>query len=210
MRDPTPNLASRAFALLGLSILVAACSGGPAPAGSAPGGSARVGSATPISSAATTGTPTATTAPSALGSLKHDSPELEALLPAIVARRSLYKWSVRGANFFGLTSPLTPEDLKSIEAGLATEGLALDDVAQAVAGRSVFADPPYFVTAYRFGNVQAEALPRGLGVDNPDAGAWSQPRSGASSWLSAPKRCSTRPNTSTVDRTSTTPPTPGS
>lgn len=174
MRRLAEILAARAFAILGACILVAACGGGSAPAGSAPAGSVPAGSATPMQTAAATGTPTPTTAPSPIGSLKHDSPELEAILPAVVARRSLYKWSVRGANFFGLTSPLTPDDLKSIEADLATEGLQLDDVAQAVAGRSKPTDPPYFVTAYRFGDVQAEALPRGLGVDNPDAGAWSQ------------------------------------
>jgi|SRR5580765_359544 len=174
MRGLAAIMTSRAFAVLGVCILVAACGAGSAPSGSAPPGSASAGSATPIHTTAASGTLTPTTAPSTIGSLKHDSPELEAMLPAVVVRRSLYKWSVRGANFFGLTSPLTPEDLESIEADLATEGLQLDDVAQAVAGRSAPSDPPYFVTAYRFGDVQAEALPRGLGVDSPEAGAWSQ------------------------------------
>ncbi len=174
MQSTAAILATRAFALLGVCILAAACAAGPAPRGSGPAGSALAGTATPISTAAAIGNLTPTTAPSTVGSLKHDSPELEAMLPAVVVRRSLYKWSVRGANFFALTSPLTPEDLKSIEDDLAIEGLQLDDVAQAVAGRSAPTDPPYFVTAYRFGDIQAKALPRGLGVDNPEAGAWSQ------------------------------------
>ena len=109
------------------------------------------------------------------GGFPHQLPDLEAILPTVVAGRTMAKWSVRGADFFGLHGPLTADELKGIEADLASEGLVLDDVGLAIAGRSdVDVDPPYFVNAYRFAGFPADGLPRELGIDNPDPGAWTE------------------------------------
>lgn len=105
--------------------------------------------------------------------MQHQAPELEALLPTVVAGRTLASWSVRGASYFGLGGPVPADDLAEIAAELASDGLQLDDVAMAVAGRSsVQADRPYMVTAIRFNGVPAGTYPLSAGIDHADAGAW--------------------------------------
>src|SRR5512134_1409534 len=78
----------------------------------------------------------------------HDAPDLEVMLPSNVAGRELARWSVRGRNVFG---SVTDQGVAAIRQGLELEGLTIDDVAQAVAGRmDVATDPPYLIVAYRF------------------------------------------------------------
>jgi len=115
---------------------------------------------------------------------KHEWVELEWLLPATVAGRPLIRWSVRGADYYGMSESLTADELLSIQTHLVSLGLTLDDVGAAIGGRSdVALDPPYFVNAYRFGSLPASELPRGLGIDHPEAGAWKEARVGGKAVL---------------------------
>jgi hypothetical protein len=105
--------------------------------------------------------------------LEHQLPDLEAMLPAAVGDRPLRRWSVRGADHFAGTR-LTAEALEELEADLAADGLGIDDVGMAVAGRSdAGKDPPYFVFAFRFRTIPADTLPPVIGVQHPEAASWT-------------------------------------
>lgn len=103
---------------------------------------------------------------------RHSAPDLEEMLPDLVAGRAMTKASHVGADVFDIA---TAAEAQANEADLARLGLSLADVSRAAAGRSdVDDDPPYFVMAYRFAGVRAETLPMELGIDRADAGSWTR------------------------------------
>lgn len=104
----------------------------------------------------------------------HDAPELEALLPAVVAGQALYRWSALGINYFGGVGGLADEELATLEADLATEGFTIDDFSQGTAGRSDLSDRPYLILVFHVRGVAATDLPLGMHMDNPQAGAFEQ------------------------------------
>jgi hypothetical protein len=90
--------------------------------------------------------------------LSHEAPEVEALLPASVAGRPLAAWSVRGESAFRLWG-MTPDEVQAASETLASEGIELDDVVQATAGRSdTGTDPPYFVLAFHIPEAARDLL----------------------------------------------------
>ncbi len=101
----------------------------------------------------------------------HDVPDLEAVLPGNVGGRELARWSARGQSLLAF---LTDQDVAAIGHALAPKGLTIDDFVLAAAGRmNVASDPPHIVVAYRAGTIPAVELPRRLGIDHPEAGAWT-------------------------------------
>jgi hypothetical protein len=131
--------------------------------------SAGLATATPEATALRSAEPTRSL-PEKFSTDVHDAPELERLLPAAVAGRPLYRWSVLGTQFFGDVIGMTDDQLTALESDLAIDGLVLDDFSYAVAGRELLEDPPYFVTVIRVRDVLAKELPLGFGLDYPDAG----------------------------------------
>jgi len=103
----------------------------------------------------------------------HQAPELEAGLPEAVAGRSLDRWSVAGEDYFTTVLGLGPDDLAQLKADLARDGMTVDDVEYAVAGRGDLEDPPYFIFAIHIRGIAAETLPDGTGIDHPDAGTFT-------------------------------------
>src|SRR5207249_5384560 len=86
-----------------------------------------------------------------VGSYPHQAPEIEAVLPASVARRDLTRWSVRGRCWLELLVK-TPGDIDPFVAQFKTptNPNPVDDarLVYGVAGRAdTQADPPYFVFA---------------------------------------------------------------
>jgi hypothetical protein len=80
----------------------------------------------------------------------HQVPELEGLLPASVAGRSLARWSVRGPCWVQVVTGLPPADIDGYVARLESSDdpgrIDLAHLAYAVAGRSnTKNDPPFFV-----------------------------------------------------------------
>jgi len=92
----------------------------------------------------------------------HDDPELESMLPATVAGRSLERWSVRGERAYAVGRSLDVREVADIEADLAAVGVALADVSHAIAGRARSSDPPYLIDAWRFGERPATESPLDL------------------------------------------------
>ena len=108
----------------------------------------------------------------------HQAPDLEAMLPDVVAGRRLYRWSVHGIDFYQ-GDPPAPHELEEIEAELTEAGLQLGDMARAVAGRDDPAtDPPYLVYAVRIGYLPAEIRDLDVDMDHPGAGTWTSTRVG--------------------------------
>lgn len=167
-----PNLhvlSIKSLGALAFAVVVAAC-GGQAPDSAAT--SPPQDSPTPVSTPAAS---TPRSVPALPTALPHQVPDLEAVLPRSVAGRELSIWSVRGLDFLTLMGQhdLTEAELAEMEQELALEGLTLDDIAQATAGRTdVDSDPPYFLFAYRFGEIVASELPVSLGLDHADLGTW--------------------------------------
>ena len=178
-RDPTAR-GAQVVAPLAIVLLLAACSATPA----APP------SESPEATPRPTATPRATVAPSpdaspspiasSAGSSSaqvidlHDAPELEALLPSEVAGRPLYRWSAQGVNYLGRVLGLTDAELATAEEDLAIDGLVLDDLIQATAGRDSLDDPPYFVIVLQIRGYLAQKLGPRTYVDHPEAGEFEQ------------------------------------
>jgi hypothetical protein len=80
---------------------------------------------------------------------------------------------VRGVNYFTI-GDLTDEELASLEADLAAEGLALDDFAMGFAGRADPSDPPYHVNVIHIKGVPAIDIPLGISMEHPEAGEFEQ------------------------------------
>lgn len=167
-------------ASLAVVLLLAACASAPEATPAATPEATSSATATPTPTAAptpaTTPKTTATLPESILPSDEdfHDAPELEALLPAVVAGRPLFRWSVRGANYFSHVGFLTDEELANLEGDLATEGYILDDFSQGTAGRDTSDDPPYFVIVLHVRGFLARDLPRESNLDHPEAGDFGQ------------------------------------
>ena len=69
----------------------------------------------------------------------------------------------------------TATDVAAFATALAAEGLSLDDVSLAVAGRSdVQHDPPHLILAYRLTGHPGNDWPPTIGVDHPDAAAFQE------------------------------------
>ena len=84
--------------------------------------------------------------------LQHQSPTIEALLPAKVLGRATYRWSVVGRCWLALTVGAYPGGVDGFLASLQGSGspipLNLDHLVYGVDGRvDTTADPPYFVYA---------------------------------------------------------------
>jgi hypothetical protein len=114
------------------------------------------------------------TIPPACGpEIPHDAPDLEALLPTVVAGRTLSKESYHGRLLTLCVQGGTQSDVDELAALLAEEDLGLDDMSQATAGRSdTKTDPPYFVLAYRLTGHPGSEWPPRTGLDYPDLAAF--------------------------------------
>ena len=167
--------------MLLVALLVGACAGTSRDSASgAPFSSASQSAALPSPSTPSTSPPVSPTAsesslgtarPSVDPSARHEDPQLEGQLPASVVGQPLYRWSVRGTDYFSM-DPANVANLEGIKSNLAQLGLAIDDVSEATAGRALLRDPPYFVIAIRFKGIAADQLPPQLGVQdlgNPQA-----------------------------------------
>ena len=77
----------------------------------------------------------------------HQAPELEALLPDVVAGRELARWSIQGRCGLDVVFGEIPGGVDGLLAGSDTP-IDLEHINYAVAGRSnTTKDPPYFVNA---------------------------------------------------------------
>ena len=158
-------------ALLTVAAIVAGCSATATP--SAPASTA--GSSSPASAAG------CAPSPSALPVVSHQAPEVEAVLPASVAGRTLTRWSLRGQCWLELASGKTGSDLDQLVTSLqsaAPHQLDLTNLAYGVAGRSdTHTDPPFFVYGAARPTDQAEIelavqlLFSGAGFHDPYAGS---------------------------------------
>ena len=111
--------------------------------------------------------------PPGVSPLPHHAPELEDGLPMEVGGRTLTTWSVAGMDYFEIGTDLSLEETLMVAEELAAEGIDLDEIQLAIAGRSdVEHDPPYFIHALRFGSAPAETLPGGAQGPYPEPGAW--------------------------------------
>ena len=103
----------------------------------------------------------------------HEAPELEALLPEVVAGRSLARWSVRGEDYFLIVAGLGPSELGQVKADLAASGLTIEDVAMANARRADAEDPPYLILALQARGMAANTIDESTLIDHPEAGRFS-------------------------------------
>lgn len=100
------------------------------------------------------------------GTLPHEAPALEALLPASIAGAALTRWSVRGRCFLEMltdgagdgSAGLLDALVHGLEAPDDGDGLVVDDLAAAVGG----APPSFVVAAARTPGTDEAALARQL------------------------------------------------
>jgi len=86
----------------------------------------------------------------ASGIFPHQAPEIEGILPSIVAGRPLTRWSARGRCWLVVeASDATKIDLFTAQFKTTSNPNPIDDtnLVYGVAGRSIDADPPFFVFA---------------------------------------------------------------
>ena len=111
--------------------------------------------------------------------LPHDAPDLEAMLPTMIAGRQLAIESYHGALMVTCVNGGTAADVEAFATAMATEGLTLDDISLAVAGRSdVNNDPPYLIFAYRITGHPGNEWPPATGLDHPEAAAFQPAETG--------------------------------
>jgi hypothetical protein len=131
--------------------------------------------ATPDPTAAAAPSVTESNLPAACFPPPHDAPDLEAALPTKIAGRRLAVESYRGALLVTCVSGGTATDVADLAAALAAEGLSLDDISVADAGRSDLQnDPPYHILAYQMTGQPGNAWPPTTALDNPDAAAFRE------------------------------------
>jgi hypothetical protein len=105
----------------------------------------------------------------------HAASELEASLPTNIAGRTLAIESFHGALMVTCLNGGTATDVAHLSAALAADGLSLDDISVAVAGRSdVENDPPYFIFAYHVAGHPGSEWPSTVGIDYPDAAGFRE------------------------------------
>jgi len=108
-----------------------------------------------------------------VATLQHEAPELEAGLPDAVSGHALERWSLRGEDYFVVFVGLGADQLAKVKADLAQTGVAVDDVALAVAWRADAQDPPYVIFAFQIRGIGANTLPDGTLLDHPEAGTFT-------------------------------------
>jgi hypothetical protein len=148
--------------------LLAACAGGPS--SDAP----RASAGWPASALPSTASSVdASDLPASCLPLPHDDPDLEAMLPTMIAGRLLAIESYHGALMVTCVNGGTAADVAEFATAMATEGLTLDDISLAVAGRSdVNKDPPYLIFAYSIIGHPGNEWPPATGLDHPEAAAF--------------------------------------
>ena len=174
-----PRFARRGLAILVLALAIAACGGGSS-------------AVTDISSSATTTAPTvrpATPSPTASPTtgveesevasscfpVPHEAPDLEAMLPATIAGRPLARESFRGARMVTCIMRGSDADVADFADALEADGLGLDDISLAIAGRSdVENDPPYLIFAYRMAGHPGVDWPSTMALEYPAAAAFEE------------------------------------
>ena len=113
--------------------------------------------------------------PSACNPLPHDAPDLEKVVPTVIAGRPLTIWSVHGERMVTCITGGTAADVADLAAALAAEGLGLNDISVVTAGRTdVATDPPYFILAYNLVGHPGSEFPSTTAVDYPDAAAFHE------------------------------------
>ncbi|HET9522365.1 MAG TPA: hypothetical protein VFO73_15055 [Candidatus Limnocylindrales bacterium] len=113
--------------------------------------------------------------PSSCLPLPHEAPDLEALMPATIAGRPLARESFRGALMMTCVMRGSDADVADFADALAADGMELDDISLAIAGRSdVENDPPYLIFAYRMAGHPGMDWPSTIGLEHPAAAAFEE------------------------------------